>query len=341
MSYRLGVGQPVSDEIRRIILEEIDSAAQRLRGPADGDRDRRVHEARKSLKKIRAVLRLIQPVLDKAVYRSHNHRLRDVGRTLSTIRDAKAIIEVFDAVASRPAQTAILEGDFAAAIRKTLEEHKRATEENLDVEKAMSEAADALSKLREDLGQISLEGNGFGMLEPGFRKTYQRGRKAMHRAEKHPEAVNLHNWRKRVKDHWYHVRLLTELQSDLVTSRQDDLKKLETWLGDDHNLVVLRETILDGDAKLTSRKQVRQFVRLAKHHGQDFREKAFKLGQHLYSEKPKHLIRDLSSARSAWPDEQIVSASTNNGNAPKKSTPRKPASSVQSAASGDGKSVSR
>src|SRR5947209_19543153 len=95
MSYRLKRGESVPDGIRRIAQEEIDSAAEQLSNSNGKKRDEAVHEARKSLKKIRGAMRLVQPELGR-VYRAENIRMRDLGRQLPQIRDATAIIEVFD-----------------------------------------------------------------------------------------------------------------------------------------------------------------------------------------------------------------------------------------------------
>jgi len=56
---------------------------------------------------------------------------------------------------------------------------------------------------------------------------------------KHPHPENYHEWRKRVKEHWYHVRLLEVTVAD--GGYEKSLKELETALGEDHNLVLLQE----------------------------------------------------------------------------------------------------
>ena len=67
-----------------------------LSSPADkNDRDEAIHEARKSIKKVRALLRLVSAELG-GTYPRENARLRDIARRLSEFRDAFAIIETFD-----------------------------------------------------------------------------------------------------------------------------------------------------------------------------------------------------------------------------------------------------
>src|SRR5579871_6140946 len=93
-------GEPVPAAIRRIVREEIESAARQLNGQGETDRDEAIHEARKNIKKIRGVLRLMQPELGE-VYRTENIRFRDIGRQLSQFRDAGAMIETFDELRKR------------------------------------------------------------------------------------------------------------------------------------------------------------------------------------------------------------------------------------------------
>jgi hypothetical protein len=49
--------------------------------------------------------------------------------------------------------------------------------------------------------------------------------------------ARFHTWRRRVKDHWYHMRLLEHLNAT-AHARARRLTRLEAWLGDDHNLVL-------------------------------------------------------------------------------------------------------
>ena len=66
----------------------------------EAERDTAIHEARKSMKKIRAALRLMRPELD-AVYPAENTWFRDVGQQLSQFRDAGVMIETFDGLVAK------------------------------------------------------------------------------------------------------------------------------------------------------------------------------------------------------------------------------------------------
>src|ERR1700761_5144519 len=118
MSYRLKRGESIPEGIRRIVHEETDSAISELSHSTGKRRDEGIHEARKSVKKIRGLLRLVRPELGR-VYRAENRRLGDVGRKLSEIRDATAVIEVFDGLIGKHKDG--LQKNALASIRKGLE----------------------------------------------------------------------------------------------------------------------------------------------------------------------------------------------------------------------------
>src|SRR5262245_49917569 len=91
MPYRLKRKEPIADGIRRIADEQFDAAESDLRAFRSPEV---VHSARKRLKMLRAVLRLVRPALEDATFDRENVTLRDIGRSLSRQRDADVFVEV-------------------------------------------------------------------------------------------------------------------------------------------------------------------------------------------------------------------------------------------------------
>jgi len=297
MAYRLKAGESISDGVRRVVLEEIDFGIKQLSRRGVGRRDEAIHEARKSIKKIRGVLRLIRPGLGR-VYRDENTRLRDTGRRLSEIRDAQAIIEVFDSVVDKYKDH--LRSEALASIRQGLEKSKCEIEQGTNVEHAVRGAKATLRGVRGRVSQWPLESDGFQAIAAGLEETYRRGRRAMSAARKESKPENYHEWRKRVKDHWYHVRLLETLWTDIMRAHEASLKELETWLGDDHNLVVLHEKLERPPEKFGEENAIQLFTTLADRYQKELCEKAMSLGERIYEEKPRDFIRRMSNLWDAW-----------------------------------------
>jgi CHAD domain-containing protein len=297
MPYRLKASESVPEGIKRIVVEEIESATEQLSRNNGNNRDEAIHEARKSVKKIRGALRLVQPDLG-ATYRKENGRLRDLGRQLSKFRDAAAIIETFDSVLDKYKDS--LQDNTLSSIRRGLDKNKRETEQNLDVDKVVKAAIATLGAAKRSVRTWPLKSDGFRAIAPGLKITFSRGRRIMAIAQKDSRPENYHEWRKRVKDLWYQIRLLESLWAGVMHAHEASLKDLETWLGDDHNLVVLREKFESKPEDYGDPKGIELFVALADQYQKELREKAISLGQRVYEEKPRQFTKNIAKLWDAW-----------------------------------------
>ena len=52
-----------------------------------------MHETRKALKRLRALLRLVRPAMGEAAFKQENAQLRDIGLSLSGARDRHVLLE--------------------------------------------------------------------------------------------------------------------------------------------------------------------------------------------------------------------------------------------------------
>ena len=297
MPYRLSAGSSASSEIKRILREEADSALNQVNGAPQPDPETAIHEARKSVKKLRALLRLISTHLPRSVYKRENSHLRDVGRRLYELRDAEAVIEAFDKVSGDLHLTpAVL-----TAAQERLAENKRQIEDRVDREDVFQEVAEAITECRNRLTKLRLSPDGFPLLEAGLQRTYKQGRKAKAHARKKETPEAFHDWRKRVKDHWYHARLLSEVGSEDWSRRLQRLKELEGLLGDDHNLVVLSEYFKKED-QFSSLNHKLQEVSL------QLRAQALQIGKELYKSKWSAVADELRDGHMLWPAKAKKSA---------------------------------
>jgi CHAD domain-containing protein len=300
MAYRFTVGHSVSKNIQRIVSEEVEDALDQLTHESGRQRDKSIHEARKSVKKLRGLLKLLRPLLGSA-YRRENRALRDIGRGLSQLRDAGAIIETFESVVSGPGSA--WKPAVVASIRKGLQAKKRDVEKQLDPPKVMQTAAAGLKRFARRASDWPIKEDGFSALRPGLKATYRDGRRAMKVAIKSSDVVLFHDWRKRAKDHWYHVRLLSELWAGTQESREDSLHELESCLGDDHNLFVLSGELRDEPESFGGEQAVRLFTAAATERQKELRQRAIALGQRLYEEKPKLLVGEFEKMWDIWQGE--------------------------------------
>src|SRR5262249_34360662 len=98
MAYRCKIEEPLAKGIRRIAREQVQRAAQRLAQADDGPAA--IHDVRKHLKRVRALLRLVRPVLGDTAFRRENARFREIGLLLAGARDLDVLKETVAALES-------------------------------------------------------------------------------------------------------------------------------------------------------------------------------------------------------------------------------------------------
>ena len=245
MPYRLDLAADPADALRAAVREQLDDAVRRLRDDRGGDPAEAVHEARKDLKKARSLLRLARPGLPDDVYRRENGALRATGRSLSGARDADVLVKTVADLGERyagqlpEAQFAALGAGLAAAAAEA-----RAKEGD----DAAADAVATLDAVAARVGDWPLERCDHDTLVHGATRAYRRGRTALAAVEKTPSVERLHDLRKRVKDLWYHGRLLEEAWPRVVKAQSKAAHDLADLLGDDHDLAVLAERVERGVA---------------------------------------------------------------------------------------------
>lgn len=286
MAYRIRPQHRADDEIRRIVIERVDEADAALSAPrerlAEG-----VHEARKRFKEIRAVLRLVRKPLGRA-FASENTRYRDLARRLAEFREATAMVEAWDVLAA--AQPRRFGSPAMARVRGRLAERADTAADGGGAGEDVPAVREALAQARTAVNRWPLKGRGFGLLRPGLHRGYRDGGRRLADVSEALTAGRLHEWRKRVKDQWYHTCLLQRCWRSMLGARRKALKQLSDTLGDEHDLAVM-QALLSQEPALFGAASTRAAVAdaLDKRRG-GLQHDALALGRRLYAESPEALV---------------------------------------------------
>ena len=279
MAYRLRLDQPVAADVRRIAHEQLDKALEELSDDGLG-LDTTVHQVRKRCKKLRGLVRLVRPALG-ATYAEENARYRDAARRLSDLRDTAALIGTYDALMEHFAGQVDRRG--FAPIRRALTLQRKA--------EASADASEQLAAFRADLeaGRAAISGwslddEGFEAVRGGLEKTYGRARRALSVAYDDPTDAHFHDWRKRVKYHWYHTRLLRAVWKPVMQTRRQELKRLSDLLGDDHDFAVFRQALTGDPERFGRIRQLQAFIGLLDRRRAELQAHARPLGKRLFTE---------------------------------------------------------
>jgi CHAD domain-containing protein len=289
MTYRLTLDDEVGDALRTVAREELEAAADGLDHGHASDPVEAVHDARKRLKKTRSALRLARPAMRTRDYRTENRRLRDRGRALSGARDADVMVETIDALSERFAGQA--PAALFDAVRERLAERAAAVREDAG-EDVASEAA-ALHALAARVDEWPVERASADTLVRGLERSYVRGRDAFARADRRPTTTNLHEFRKRVKDLWYHERLLGEVWPGMMKAHAKESKTLSQLLGDDHDLAVLEALLADEEVTRDVAADIGELLEMIAHRREELLAEIRALGRRVYAEPPKAFRRRM------------------------------------------------
>ena len=292
-TYRLEPDEPVSNEILRCATAQLDRAVTELTDRVGDDPEQAVHAARKAIKKERALLRLTRGSIGDRRRRQENRALRNTARRLSAARDAEALLATVDDLAERYAGQ-LPERTFEV-VRAPFVHRRDAQREELGSSDLTHSAAAELAAVQGRIENWELTDGGWGALQPGLLRSYRDGRTAFQRAHAHGSGADWHQWRKRVKDLWYQERLLSGVAGPACAGQAKDAHRLADLLGDDHDLVVLRQA-LTGEASHTAA-DLNAVVGLIDHRQQELRTQALQLGGRVYAEKPRAFVRRM---RAMW-----------------------------------------
>ena len=285
------------DDLRAALSDCIHRALKTLRRKS-ALTDDAIHTVRKDLKQARACLRLLRDTIGKPAFERANSALRDAARPLSSLRDAKVIVETLgevsgDGVSRAEAQTlremrGVMRREHIA-VRRALARNDAAIR---DVEKRL-EAVDRHSRAWPPAKRTGAP------VGTAARHIYRKGRKAFDRVTKNASDENLHTLRKEAKALAHALGILDVAANPplrKLSSRADEIAK---QLGDDHDLVVLQDkmralTLRDakGEAGLRAGIERKRTQRQAK---------GLKQADQVYRRKPRKFSELLDKAISPAP----------------------------------------
>ncbi len=296
MSYRLYRNESVEAGIRRIATEQVDKALHEIDDDAL-DRHETVHQVRKRCKKLRALARLVRPAFPD--YRRINGIYRDAARELSSVRDIHVVVETLDHLVERFDDTVDVEA-FRGLREKLagLRDAQGTDREGIDAR--LARFRDTMAASRADIADWTLRADGGRAVAAGARKTYRRARKAMTRAEDAPTTAVFHEWRKRMKYHWYHARLLKGCWPGLVKPWAKAAHRMSDVLGDEHDLAVLHATLLADPDHFADEATLQALTALIERRRAELRARAFQRGRFLLFDKPKRLEARVRAYFDAW-----------------------------------------
>jgi hypothetical protein len=317
---------------RRMALGQLDLAIELLRGESPVSPEEAVHETRKALKRVRALVRLLEGELGAKRAKRERAVLRDVAARLAGARDAEVMVSTLDALVARhPRKLGRRRG--VRELREDLERERiRAGARTLGDAVTRELVAEELADVRARVTRwkLSESRSATGLTEPGLEHVYRAGRTGRRRAGRGRAGPRvLHKWRKHVKDLRYAAEALDvrepesadfepsgkpwakqkrkrmdkrhSRRSKRAAKRSGRLAKvarsadrLGEMLGEEHDLMLLAERVRAHKPLKRRRKRARkQLLRAISRRRVRLRKRALRDGERLYAPGPHRFVRNV------------------------------------------------
>ncbi len=292
LAFRFALKETSQTGLRRIACEQATKIIARL--TAEHNHETTVHESRKSLKRLKALLKLVRSGLAKPTYEREYGVVRDVARSLSGTRDLEVMPLTLAALgaggARREARDQVL-----AAIERTRAKRTSGAGRRDEFTAAISE----LEAARARYARLRLRENSFTVLEQGAARGLRTLRQQFDRAIASGEDEDYHDGRKSAQLHWRQLRLLSENWPAMFAARITATKSLAAILGHDHDLTVLAnfiERLPTSDLKAARRKALLGDIRKRQ---LDLRAGARACAGLVVIDTPKRFAANLQAYRAA------------------------------------------
>jgi CHAD domain-containing protein len=291
--YRIGSSGNTANELK-IALELQLLYIHGLFSPTPKDTGQAIHEARRSYKKCRAILRLMRDAMGYASYYRENITLRDMQRELAQIRDADVQYNLF----IRLSESYPKYGEktwFKGIIENAKTDYDLEMNRFKKTDKARNISHYTHTKAVQ-VQQYQLTREGFEIIEGGLSRIYRQGREMGKMIfSQEADAYEIHAFRKKAKYLEHQLSYLRTISKVLFKAMSKSLEQLTESLGfyNDLHIACTRIQEYAVENKITSRKQ-EILLSMLKEEMRKAKIEAKQLYEMLYVEKPKHFIKRIN-----------------------------------------------
>jgi CHAD domain-containing protein len=329
MAFKFEIQETLLKAIPRVARERIDRVIESLSEKPQPSAES-IHEARKNLKSLRALLRLARGSIDEEIRVRENLFFRDAGRSLSTIREPQALLEALEFFTKRRRGNSGSSTPKQTSIRAFTEKARREIERDLINGVPPGTLKNLLNGLREARRRTGLWLAGVGsgqeneweiFVGNGLRQTYRKAKNLVWQFEvigyETADDKDWHELRKICKALGYQLRLLKPIWPGMVVALGDQIDQLTDRLGDANDLSILRGKILsqpyDPSEAHRSGETRRFFLQTLDRRKQKLHSEAFSLARLIYTEKASQFERRFRGYWQIWRSQNGVQAPRNSG----------------------------
>ena len=272
-------------ELRAKLIAEFQAtvaAAKDAASSVDRSADTAVHDARKALRRGRAVLAMIASTLPKGERRALRNALKDARRSLSMVRD--------HTVAPTTLGGLELEDGDRDTAKRVLDSAADALPPTAEIKQLLAEAATRAAAQGEALVAALPPAVDEAIIYDGIAQTYGEARHARRKAK--GSKSWFHTWRRRTKELVYQLEFLAKHAGARTSAIHEEIGVVSDTLGSAVDLVMLREFVethgqgIDKEALSSLRRTIDNRL-------DDLMKSARKNAKDAFEQKPKKFEKRL------------------------------------------------
>lgn len=277
MSFFIPAGESPETALPRLLCERTRRARSGMKEVLD---DPAIHRVRRELKRVRALLELVQAGTRPKDLRKWRRTLDRCSGELAEARDARARLQSLSLLPPQ-AGSGIPARSWNALIRR-LKEALATSTRAVNRARRSRAVRRRLGKLHREFQALGLSISGGRALTTAIRDSYRRSRAALQRLEGDPSARRRHRWRARVKRLADQLALIQPVESQALAGWACGLELLGERLGEEHDLLLLREFIRGRQGRWMPQAHRDQWFRVLRDRRRELTAGALRLGRRLF-----------------------------------------------------------
>jgi CHAD domain-containing protein len=303
MAFGIEIDEALPGGLARCVAEQVGVARRQLRRRDAGIHEG-IHDARRAIRRARAVLALLRPQLQPAQWRHCVGALREAGRQLSPLRDAQSVIEVVEAHAEDDG----VQIDGAARVDIVAALRRRRTRIMGRAARALDDADALLSAVPGIAGPAFVDFDA-GALAAGMRDGHRRLRRSLRRALARPaDEAALHRFRQAARLHWLQLELLQSAGPAVLAPLAAEVKKLSQMLGAERDLHLLAACLRRRRSPAPGSVQRAEVLAAIDARRADLRRRSLRLGAVVCAERSRAFAARVLAMRAALLDASPAAA---------------------------------
>lgn len=221
------------DEILSAAKKILHKGIKEINSP-EKNRNELIHDSRKRVKNLRAILKLIQYELDENKFKLLNNKLKALNKKSAVSRRAFVLLNIIDKMLFESSNNVSV--DLLKILKDRMLEIIDSSQPKYNINQILSNYHDTFIKIDEHLSELKFEQKDFSVIRNGLTEIYDEGKKFYKISARQQEVIIFHELRKSAKDLYYVLEILQKCWQPVIKPYNNQIKILTDFIGDMHDL---------------------------------------------------------------------------------------------------------